>query len=216
MSVSPLAPELMLLAAIERAEVQAPRPGGDKGTRRADIVAHLGLGWHSGTAKRLKAQLGPMEAAGWVELGEKPPERSVVALTPRGLDRLLLARRKKVPEAMPEALPESPQHRIWREAHEAAGAEIDGFRGQTTAAVQDAETALVDPGGASAEELMRIGDRLRREFWRLASATYCREEWPEPDDRQCDRGDLEGGVWLHSPRQVTFWDQEKLLSGSCS
>jgi len=209
----PLAPELTLLAAIERAELHSPRSGGQRAAYRRDVVVHLGLDWHPGTARRLKAQLEGLETDRCVRLGSKAPDRSLVALTRRGCNRLQRARREQMPEALASALPESPQHRAWREARAAAVSRVDEFRSAATDAVQDAETALVSPAGASAEELMRIGDRLRREFWRLASATYCREEWAEPDERKRDKDPGRDGIWLCSPRAVSFWAEEKLLEG---
>lgn len=210
----PIAPELTLLAAIERAELHSPRSGGRRAACRRDVVTHLGLDWHPGTARRLKAQLEGLEVDRRVRLGKKAPERSLVSLTRRGRDRLRRARRERVPEALASALPESPQHRVWREARAAAVCQVDEFRSAATAAVQDAETVLVSPTGASAEELMRIGDRLRRELWRFASATYCREEWAEPDERERDEDPGGGGIWLRSPRAVSFWAEEKLLGES--
>ena len=207
----PLAPDLSLLAALDRAELHNPRRRpGKKDAARPDIARHLGFEWHSGTARRLKAQLESLEADRCVVLGKRIPERSLVSLTRRGLTRLQRTRREAVAEAM---LPEAPQHRAWREAREAAVISFDEFLGVTTRAVQDAETLLYKPAGGSSEELMRIGDRLRREFWRLASATYCLREWPEPDDgrRDSDEWSGRGGLWLHPRREVAFWADEKLF-----
>jgi hypothetical protein len=30
--------------------------------------------------------------------------------------------------------------------------------------------------------LFELSKRLQAAFWLLGSATYCRDEWPEPDD----------------------------------
>jgi DNA-binding PadR family transcriptional regulator len=211
MSAPVLAPELMLLAAIERAERQVVLPGKRKGARRKEIVAHLGLDWHSGNARRLKGQLEALRAEGCVEIEEKMPFRSIVALTRRGHDRLQLARRQKVPEAMAEALPESPQHREWREARAVAEEREDEIRSLATDAVQEAQTALLKPAADSADELMAIGDRLHRVFWRFASVVYVRQEWAEPDERSRDEDPGKGDSWLHSPRRVNLWPDEKLF-----
>jgi hypothetical protein len=211
MSAPVLAPELMLLAAIERAECQVVLPGKRKGARRKEIVAHLGLDWHSGNARRLKGQLEALRAEGCVEIEEKMPFRSIVALTLRGHDRLQLARRQKVPEAMPEALPESPQHREWREARAVAEEREDEIRSLATDAVHEAQTALLKPAADSADELMAIGDRLHRVFWRFASVVYVRQDWAEPDERSRDEDPGKGGSWLHSPRRVDLWPDEKLF-----
>jgi DNA-binding PadR family transcriptional regulator len=211
MSAPVLAHELMLLAAIERAERQVVLPGERKGARRNEVVAHLGLDWHSGNARRLKGQLEALEAEGCVEIQRKIPHRSIVALTRRGHDRLQLARRQKAPEAMAEALPESPQHRRWREARAVAEESEDEIRSLATDAVHDAQTALLKPEADGAEELMAIGDRLHRVFWRFASVVYVRQEWAEPDERSRDKDPGKGGSWLHSPRRVDLWPDEKLF-----
>lgn len=211
MSAPVLAHELMLLAAMERAECQVVLPGERKGARRQEVVEHLGFDWHSGTARRLKGQLEALRAEGCVEIEEEIPHRSIVALTPRGHDRLQLARRQKVPEAMPEALPESPQHREWREARAAAEEREDEIRSLATDAVQEAQTALLKPEADSADELMAIGDRLHRVFWRFASVVYVRQEWAKPDERSRDEDPGKGASWLHSPRRVDLWPDEKLF-----
>jgi DNA-binding PadR family transcriptional regulator len=211
MSAPVLAHELTLLAAIERAERQVVLPGERKGARRKEVVAHLGLDWYPGNARRLKGQLEALKAEGCVEIEEKMPYRSIVALTLRGHDRLQLARRQKVPEAMPEALPESPQHREWREAREAAEEREDEIRSLATDAVQEAHTALLKPAADTADELMVIGDRLHRVFWRFASAVYVRQEWAEPDERSRDKDPGKGIAWLYSPRRGHLWPDEKLF-----
>jgi superfamily I DNA/RNA helicase len=78
---------------------------------------------------------------------------------------------------MPGALPESPQHREWREARAVAEEREDEIRSLAIDAVQDAQTALLKPAADSADELMAIGDRVQRIFWRFASVVYVRQEW---------------------------------------
>lgn len=213
MAPTPLAPDLIVLSAIERAELHGSRSF--PGAYRSDVVRHLGFDWHSGTARSLLKQLKSLEADRYVEVGTKLRERSIVRLTRRGLTHLQRARWEQVSEAMPNALPESPQHRAWREAHEAAIEGFDRFLVSTTAVGEEAHTLLMDPDGGSSEELMQLGDRLHREFWRLASATYCLREWAEPHD---GHGDSEGPgdrsiIWLRPRRDVAGWSDEKLFSG---
>lgn len=212
----PLAADLTMLAAVERAERQEHRPPPDDGgVYRRQVADHLGAEWNPGTTRRLLAQLESLEAGGFVRLGKTPAARSKVCLSRRGQNRLQRARREKVADALPEALPESPQHRSWREAREAAGARFDEFLVSTTRVVQDAYTGLMDPEGGSSEELMGIGHRLVREYWRLASATYCLREWPEPDERRPDFDDPAGRSlsWLPPRRKVSAWAEEKLFPG---
>lgn len=218
MMASTLAPDLIVLSAIERAELHDRRGGAASGAYRSDVVRHLGFEWHSGAARSLLEQLKSLEADRYVELGTKIRERSIVRLTRRGLTHLQRARREQVFEALPNALPESPQHRAWREAHEAASEGFDHFLVSATAWVQEAETVLMRPDGGSSEELMQLGDRLHREFWRLASATYCLREWAEPHDSHPDSEGFEdrSSIWLLPRRNVAGWSDEKLLSdGGC-
>jgi len=204
-------PDFTVLAAVERAELHGR--GLRKGAARRSIAEHLGFIWHSGTGAKLKPSLVSLEADGCLELGRKAAERQRVRLTRRGLNKLQGARRRQVAEAMVDALPESPQHRTWRHAREAAVGTVNDFLGLTTSALQDAETVLLKPAGGSAEELMRIGDRLHREFWRLASATYCVREWPEPDEgtKDSDEWSRRAGFWLYPRREIALWADEKLL-----
>lgn len=214
---APLAPALTTLAALERAERQEHLPPPrDDGVYRRQVADHLGVEWNPGTTRRLLAQLESLESDGFVGLGKTPAGRSKVKLTRRGQNRLQRARREKVADALTDALPESPQHRCWREAREAAEAGFDEFLTRTTAAVQDAETVLMSPAGGSSEELMRIGERLAREFWRLASATYCLREWREPDDRRPDLDDPARRNLISLPhrRKVSAWADEKLFPGA--
>ena len=214
MASAPLAPDLIVLSAIERADLHDRRVDAAWGVYRSDVVRHLGLEWHSGTARSLLEQLKSLEADRHVEVGTKIGERSMVRLTRRGLNHLQRARREQIPEALPNALPESPQHRAWREAHEAASEGFDCFLVSATACVQEAETVLMRPDGGSSEELMRLGDRLHREFWRLASATYCVGEWAEPHDRHRDSESFEdrSSIWLRPRRDAAGWSDEKLFS----
>ncbi len=183
MSAPVLAHELMLLAAIERAERQVVLPGERKGARRNEVVAHLGLDWHSGNARRLKGQLEALEAEGCVEIQRKIPHRSIVALTRRGHDRLQLARRQKAPEAMAEALPESPQHRRWREARAVAEESEDEIRSLATDAVHDAQTALLKP--EAGEEAGRPRDQRPRE--RRPCSGFDSPQRPPPRGRRMDQ-----------------------------
>lgn len=212
-----LAADLTTLAAVERAERQEHQPPpNDDGVYRRQVAKHLGAEWNPGTTRRLLEQLESLESDGFVALGKTPADRSKVKLTPQGQNRLQRARREKVADALPEMLlPESPQHRTWREAREAAETGFDEFLTRTTAAVQDAETVLMSPAGGGSEELLGIGDRLLREFWRLASATYCLREWPEPDERRPDFDDPTGRALTCLPprREVSAWADTKLFPG---
>ena len=87
---------------------------------------------------------------------------------------------------MAPALPESPQHRAWREARAAARARIGVFRVQLADAARELETlAARDPPPAS-DALLALGAGVADRARRLASAVHCLHEWHEPDDAHAD------------------------------
>jgi hypothetical protein len=83
-------------------------------------------------------------------------------------------------------LPESPQHRRWRHARITAADRIDGFRQQVRDALDHAGK-LLDDERVSSDEWFSLAGRLKTECWQLGSATYCLQDWSEPDDTRPDR-----------------------------
>jgi hypothetical protein len=202
--------DLTVLAAVERAQLQ----GGGRRTAISPrcLAAHLGFVWHSGTARRLAPQLLALEAAGHLELGGPSGFERRCRLTRRGQNELQGARRAEVREAIVEALPESPQHRTWRHARESAAVGISEFLGLATTEVREAEAALRRPRIGSSGELMQIGNRLQLQLWRLASATHCLREWPEPNERRPDFDKLgRSGFWPFPRREFERWPDERLF-----
>jgi hypothetical protein len=118
----------------------------------------------------------------------------LVALTSTG--RRALGRARSVGDV---ALPESPQHRIWRHSRTVAADRIDGFREALRASVAELG-GLLDGGQASSDAWFEFGKRLSAECRRLVSATYCLSEWPEPDDASADVDTVLGR------RNVWGWD----------
>jgi hypothetical protein len=86
-------------------------------------------------------------------------------------------------------LPESPQHRQWREARALAAQEIERMREVVRATVDEAARLLDSSTAVSSDAWFELNDRLRRVIWRLASAGYCLHEWTEPLDKQADIDD---------------------------
>jgi hypothetical protein len=124
-----------------------------------------------------------------------------------GLDLLVLTsagRRSltKARGALAVALPESPQHRLWRHSRAIAAGRIDGLRRRLLATLDEART-LLDAPEAPSDDLLRLAPRLEKACWRLAAATYCLREWPEPDDARADVDDGE----FRGRRNVWQWDQ---------
>lgn len=109
----------------------------------------------------------------------------VWVLTSTGRRRLGHARRRgKVAE-----LPESPQHRAWREAKTAAAAEMGGFFQSLRDSLGEAVRLLDAEPAVASDAWFELGVRLAHECRRVGSAIHCAREWPEPDDASADIDD---------------------------
>jgi hypothetical protein len=172
----------LILAAIDRAERHFGRDA--SGVPMWEITEHLGIGRRSAAARHVRSRLAALEAMGRLE----PSRRNGIplwVLTGRGRRRLRRAERAgDVP-----VLPESPQHRQWREAHALAAQEIERMREAVRAAIDEAMRLLDVPTAASSDAWFELSERLRRVIWRLGSASYCLHEWAEPRDEQADIDD---------------------------
>jgi hypothetical protein len=171
----------LILAAIERTERHMPRK--ERGALYGMVVDHLGLPRHSGTGRRFRPRLKELEAAGIVESFRRN-SCVVWTLTPKG--------QKQLKNAGPVTLPESPQHRRWRESRSKAIERMAGFRGELRDALKDAR-ALLGNREAPSEAWFELGERLQRACSLIGSATHCSREWPEPSD---DEPDVDRGPWL--------------------
>jgi hypothetical protein len=167
----------LLLAAIERAE----RHGARHGVPLAAIKEHLGLPSGSWSSQQLRPQRDRLEATGLIEQF-RAYGVLVWSLTDSSHRHLATVRQTR---AIPP-LPESPQHRVWREAHALAGERTRDFREELQAALGDAAGLLDAHETASSDTWQAIGERLQHVCKRLESASYCLHEWPEPDDATAD------------------------------
>jgi len=157
----------------------------------AHAVTHMGLVHSSATTRRVRPQFEALESAGLL-VQSRAHGRVVWGLTAKG--------KRRLSRSIPPELPEAPQHRVWREAHEFAAREAEHFHGELREAVSEATDLLdtpVSPGPPSAE-WVAVGKRLCRAAHRLASARYCLHEWAEPDDATADVAE----VWEHELRRV--------------
>lgn len=178
-------PDALVLAAIER--------GGRHRARDVHavpvwvILNHLGIARRSAAARQVRLRLDDLEADGRIELVRLHGSQAW-EITTAGRRYLQRQRRAgKVPE-----LPESPQHRAWREAQTLAEQEIERLRAELRDCITDA-MEQVDSESRS-DVLFEIAKRLHFECRRVASATYCLSEWAEPDDATADIDDgLEPG-----------------------
>jgi hypothetical protein len=170
--------DLLVLAAVERSRRH------DTFTSRRQVAHHLGFKHRAATTRGLRPQLEALREAGSLAMKKQSSGREVWLLTPRGTERLTTARR----DGDVERLPESPQHREWRHARETAEAQIAGIRRAATATVVDAHSLLTAGPDAPRQSTpaLELSERMHWQFWRLGTALYCLEEWPEPVDGQRD------------------------------
>src|SRR5665811_709201 len=133
----------------------------------------------SATGRKLRPRFRELEAAGLIA----PAKRHgiVIYAATREGQRVLDA-------AGAVALPESPQHRAWRETRDAAGERIGEFREHVRSLLHDA-TALLADDAANSEAWFVLGERLGRACKRMGSATHCMREWVEPSDHAADVDD---------------------------
>jgi hypothetical protein len=183
----------LILAALERAELHSRHD--EPGVLYRVIVDHLGLRMGSATGRVLRPRITALAADGLVVSGKRL-SAAKWTLTREGRDRLEAARA----DGRLGELPESPQHRDWRVAREAAAERIGGFRGALRLVVGDT-AALLERTGADSEAWSQIGERLARDCKRLSSATYCLREWAEPGDDAADADDR--NQWR---RNTSAWD----------
>ena len=78
-------------------------------------------------------------------------------------------------------LPESPQHRDWRNARTTSAHEIDRF-GLSLRVRLKMRCSRSTNGRALSDAWFELADALRRGCRRLGSASHCLYEWPEPDE----------------------------------
>ena len=192
--------DVLVLAAIDRAERHSSRGREARGVPVWAVLRHLDVASRSKRAREVRAQLDALEAAGSLERSRR--HGAVVwVLTSRGRRRLSRGRRAgRVP-----ALPESPQHRAWREARGLAEHRIDEYRRGVLEAVEHAQGLLDVPApgppvpdtpeavpGSASDAWLEVGEQLLQACRRLASASYCLWEWREPDDSRADIDDYGG------------------------
>lgn len=182
MSNTETVPDSLVLAAIDRGERHKPaRPPGVPVWR---VYDHLSIAKRSELARHVRAQLDALEAAGSIV---RSRQRGVQtwALTSTGRRRLAQARRAgKLP-----VLPESPQHRAWRDARTVAAQEIDRFLQSVRDGLDEAVRLLDADPTATSDAWFELGERLHRDCRRVGSATHCLHEWAEPDDARADVDD---------------------------
>jgi hypothetical protein len=172
----------LVLAALGRA--LAHGQGERELVRLATILEHLAAPPRGATARQVSARLAGLALDGWLYRSRRSGTPAW-SLTDAGRERL---RRMRAEGAL-RALPESPQHRAWRNARRSAGEEIDRFRGGLGELIARAAALLQAPQPPASDRWFALGADLERACWRLGSASHCLYEWREPPDQRADVDD---------------------------
>jgi hypothetical protein len=184
-------PDALILAALQRAELHDGH-GNEPGVSYATVVAHLGLVMGSATGRRLRPRFRDMEAADLITSFKR---HSIIMYT-------ATSKGKRLREAAGDVvLPESPQHRVWRKAHDDAAERIGGFHEELHTLLDEGASLLADENTDS-EAWFVFGEALGRACRRIGSATYCLRERAEPGDIAADV-DVSPRRWRRNTRS---WD----------
>jgi ribosome-binding protein aMBF1 (putative translation factor) len=149
------------------------------------VYEHLGLARRSGAARRVHVQLLELDGA-FLKRGRRHRVETW-ELTASGKQRLSRLRtRGELPD-----LPEAPQHRKWRQAHELAKQHFEGLWIALRDEIDRADEllALHQTPSPPSDVWFEIGDRVEKGCRRLGSAAYCLFEWREPTDARRDVDD---------------------------
>jgi hypothetical protein len=171
----------ILLTALRRAVVHDTRGRGH--VPIWVLLEHLDVPRRSAGAGAARERLTKLEQRGWIERGAAHGV-PMWTLSKTGLRRLRRAERA----GASIALPESPQHKTWRQARALASQEIDRFATELQRACDEA-TALLQSESREAirsDTWLELGARLARNSRLLASARHCLSEWPEPTEASAD------------------------------
>ena len=194
-------PDELILAAIER----AARHGAEE-VWIAVVGEHLGFAHTPHNTRRLRIRLEELRVKERCLERHDRYGREYWSLTATGESWLKALRH----EGRLGELPESPQHREWRHAREAARRRGGDFRGLATDTVEEAQTALTSYVSPDAATWLRLSERLAAALWLLGSATYCLEEWAEPDDARADIDDDPGPA--PGRRAITAWKAKEAMA----
>jgi hypothetical protein len=181
--------DLLVLSALDRGERHRTKEA--PGVPIWTILDHLDTAKGTKRAREIRTVLEELVSSGAARHARRRSTTFWV-LTPKGAGRLRGARRAgKAP-----VLPESPQHRLWREAQAIAEEEMDALRQSLTERLDHGLQLLGEPGAeVCSDAWFVLGDELERAAWIFGSASYCLREWAEPDesrpdrDSRCDPGD---------------------------
>jgi hypothetical protein len=171
--------DVLVLAAVDRAERHSARD--TPGVPVWDALKHLAIARRSKRARHVRARLDALQAGGLLARSRRHGV-PVWALTSTGRRRLARARRT----GEPLELPESPQHREWRNARKLAGEEIERFRESLHESLALAGGLLDADPPPHSDAWFELAERLQQGCRQLGAASYCLYEWREPEDERAD------------------------------
>jgi hypothetical protein len=180
-----------LLAAVTRAQRQ------DRMVNLSRIANHLGWRYNGAATIRLRPALGRLVSEGLLTTTEPPAHKrrsQEWRTTPAGKNRLAAVG--------PVPLPESPQHRRWRQDRDVAMWAIDAVRAQARRVAVEVYDLLWDRAGpidrpVSDLEIRRVTAEFDKAMRALALASQMCGRWPEPSDDE--RGEDPDHVGLLLP-----------------
>ena len=175
----------LVLAAVERAQRHGGRAGAPVSAR--SVLDHLALRPRSADARVVRGTMRDLAGKGAL-VRSRSHGLDVFSLTPAGRRRLC---RERTAGTL-EDLPESPQHRAWRNARACAALEIARFRASLSEALADGAQLLEAEPPPHSDEWLVLGERLRAAARRVGSAWHCLHEWPEPGDALADVDEGDG------------------------
>ncbi len=185
----------LVLAAVERAGRHQAHHG--SAVPVWAILEHLELRPRSALAHHVRARLRALQAAGSLECARR---RGVPTWELSHAGRRLLRHAASADEL--PALPESPQHRAWRNARTAAAQELERFRRLLRERLQQGAALLDADPPPHSDAWLELAEELQRGCRRVASASHCLYEWNEPDDASADLdAHLEPDDRLFAPAQ---------------
>jgi hypothetical protein len=172
--------DTLVLAAVARAALhRGVEPS--RGAPLWAILEHLAIARRSRTARAVRARVLALAEAGQLA-GVRRHGVILWTLTRQGEEKVRHAREAR----QLQRLPESPQHRAWRNARAAAGQEIGRFRRRLRGLLDDGAALLGAEPPPDSDTWLELGEELRGACRRLGSATHCLWEWSEPGDAAPD------------------------------
>jgi len=189
--------DAVVLGAVERA-VRHNRFSNRAGA--STISIHLGFVPSAWTTRNLRPQLERLVEDGALTVS---PDQSVRGWKVTQQGHMRLNRLRRAGELV---LPESPQHRAWREARAEAEQGMEEFFALFLDVHEEADDLANSPVvGQKSEPWIRLSMRLLQTCWQVGSALYCLKEWPEPDDAHADMEEFPIGDPRKARRNPANW-----------